>query len=67
MSQLYKKILRTIIDNDETHSGAFSIQNVAKMGLCHNKMPGEWYGPHAIAIMMKVHNLKFILFSIGSE
>lgn len=23
------------------------------MGLCHEKLPGEWYGPHAIAIMLK--------------
>lgn len=28
------------------------------MGLCHNKLPGEWYGPHAIAIMMKVKIIK---------
>lgn len=42
------------MDNDTTHTGAFSIQNVAKMGFCHNKFPGEWYGPHAITIMLKV-------------
>lgn len=23
------------------------------MGLCHGKLPGEWYGPHAIAVMLK--------------
>lgn len=53
-SNHYRKILRSLIDNDETVTGAFSIQNVAKMGLCHNKFPGEWYGPHAIAVMLKV-------------
>jgi hypothetical protein len=42
------------MDNDTTHHGAFSIQNVAKMGFSHNKLPGEWYGPHAITLMMKV-------------
>ncbi len=42
------------MDNDHTYMGAFSIQNVAKMGLCHGKLPGEWYGPHAIATMLKV-------------
>jgi hypothetical protein len=24
------------------------------MGLCHGKLPGEWYGPHAISTMLKV-------------
>lgn len=46
-------ILKLIMDNDESHQGAFSIQNVAKMGFCHKKYPGEWYGPHAITIMLK--------------
>lgn len=23
------------------------------MGLCHGKLPGEWYGPNAIAVMLK--------------
>ena len=42
------------MDNDYSHEGAFSIQNIAKMGYCHKKLPGEWYGPHAITIMLKV-------------
>jgi len=53
-SQEYRNILRSIMDNDHTYMGAFSIQNVAKMGLCHGKLPGEWYGPHAIGTMLKV-------------
>lgn len=50
----YKKILKLILDNDHTLNGAFSIQNIAKMGFCHDKLPGEWYGPHAISIMLRV-------------
>jgi len=53
-SQEYRNILRSIMDNDHTQRGAFSIQNVAKMGLCHGKLPGEWYGPHAVTTMLKV-------------
>lgn len=26
------------------------------MGLCHGKLPGEWYGPHAIGVMLKELN-----------
>ena len=48
----YKKILRLILDNDD--SVAFSIQNITKMGLVHGKLPGEWYGPQAITVMLKV-------------
>jgi hypothetical protein len=53
----YKQILKLIQDNDESATGAFSIQNVAKIGLCHGKKPGEWYGPHSIGIMLKVSDL----------
>ncbi len=56
LSAKYKQILELILDNNETARGAFSIQNVAKMGLCHGKKPGEWYGPHSIGIMLKVRN-----------
>jgi len=42
------------MDNDGSKSGAFSIQNIAKIGYCHSKLPGEWYGPHAISLMLKV-------------
>lgn len=53
LNQKYRFILNLINDNDDTHKGAFSIQNVAKIGLCHKKLPGEWYGPHAISTMLK--------------
>lgn len=36
-----------LIDDDKRHTtgSAFSIQNIAEVGLSeHNKMPGEWYG-----------------------
>ncbi len=32
------------------------------MGLCHGKMPGEWYGPHAIANMLKDLNKLYVPF-----
>ena len=57
LAKHYKFILKLIMDNDTTQTGAFSIQNIAKMGYCHNKLPGEWYGPHAISIMLRVINL----------
>ena len=50
------RILRLINDNESGLSGAFSIQNIAKIGLCHDKLPGEWYGPHAISIMLRVRS-----------
>ena len=43
------------MDNNEGKKGTFSIQNVAKMGLVYKKIPGEWYGPHTMAIMLKVY------------
>ena len=57
----YLFTLKLILDNDYTEEGAFSIQNVAKMGFCHNKLPGEWYGPHAITIMLRVNNIYYCL------
>jgi len=50
----FKDILKLINDNDHERTGAFSIQNIAKMGFCHDKYPGEWYGHHAISIMLRV-------------
>lgn len=50
----YKSILKLILDNESSKKGAFSIQNIAKIGFCHDKLPGEWYGPHAISLMLKV-------------
>jgi Peptidase family C54 len=42
---IYKYILRLVLDNDDTAKGAFSIQNICKMGFANGKFPGEWYGP----------------------
>jgi hypothetical protein len=53
-----------ILDNDHTEKGAFSIQNVAKMGFCHDKIPGDWYGPHAITVMLRV-KIEKIKLTIG--
>ncbi len=50
----YLKIVRLILDNECGRNGTFSIQNIAKIGCCHEKYPGEWYGPHAISLMLKV-------------
>jgi hypothetical protein len=52
----YSRVIKLILDNETGRNGAFSIQNVAKIGFCHNKLPGEWYGPHAISLMLKVLN-----------
>jgi hypothetical protein len=50
----YKYILNLVLDNEDTAKGAFSIQNICKMGFANGKFPGEWYGPHAISLMLKV-------------
>lgn len=60
LSKHYRRVLELIGDNDTTEKGAFSIQNISKMGYAHGKIPGEWYGPHAIAIMLKVTTLILI-------
>ncbi len=51
---LYKKILGLVMDNDDTAKGAFSIYNITKMGFVNNKLPGDWYGPQAISLLLKV-------------
>lgn len=61
----YLRIIKLIMDNNIGANGAFSIQNIAKMGFCHDKVPGEWYGPHAISIMLRVI-LSIIKLFIGS-
>lgn len=42
------------MDNEDSAKGAFSIQNICKMGFANGKFPGEWYGPHAISLMLRV-------------
>jgi hypothetical protein len=44
-----------INDNDDSASGAFSIQNIVKMGFVNEKFPGEWYGPQALSTIIKVY------------
>eukprot|EP00347_Sterkiella_histriomuscorum_P008343 403345460 len=70
----YAKIIQLIHDNDCSQTGAFSIQNIAKMGFCHDKLPGEWYGPHALTIMLRdlnriyqpVENFQVCMFRDGN-
>ncbi len=72
--EIYRKILRLILDNETSKAGAFSIQNIAKIGYCHEKYPGEWYGPHAISLMLKdlnkiyqpVENFQICMFHDGN-
>ena len=49
----YLKVLRLMHDNADGALGAFSIQNIARMGLIYNKYPGEWYGPGSISNVFK--------------
>ena len=44
----YLRVLNLVDDNIEGPKAAFSIQNVARMGLAFDKFPGEWYGPSLI-------------------
>ena len=30
------------------------------MGFCHDKYPGEWYGHHAISIMLRVIKFSYL-------
>lgn len=48
------KVLQLVNDNGtESAMNAFSIQNVVKMGLVHNKFPGEWYGHSSVSLVFK--------------
>jgi cysteine protease ATG4 len=31
----------------------FSIQNMCQVGICYDKLPGEWYGPNAAALVLR--------------
>ncbi len=64
----YKYILKLVMDNEDSAKGTFSIQNICKMGFCNGKFPGEWYGPHAISLMLKVYIILVInLYFLGPE
>jgi hypothetical protein len=63
----YKYILRLVMDNEDSAKGAFSIQNICKMGFANGKFPGEWYGPHAISLMLKVWITIRVYKCIGFE
>ncbi|CDW79449.1 UNKNOWN [Stylonychia lemnae] len=70
----FRSIIRLILDNDGTKQAAFSIQNIAKMGFCHDKYPSEWYGHHAMSIMMRdlnkmyqpVHDFQICIYRDGN-
>ena len=47
-------------DNADGKEGAFSIQNIARMGLIYNKYPGEWHGPGSISGVMKDLNKMYL-------
>ena len=49
----YLKVLKLMHDNADGVEGAFSIQNIARMGLIYNKYPGEWHGPGSISNVFK--------------
>ena len=47
-------------ENADGKEGAFSIQNIARMGLIYNKYPGEWHGPGSISGVMKDLNKMYL-------
>ena len=51
--ETYLKVLRLMHDNADGQVGAFSIQNIVRMGLIYNKYPGEWHGPGSISNVFK--------------
>lgn len=56
----YMKVLKLMHDNANGKEGAFSMQNVARMGLIYNKYPGEWYGPGSISNVFKDLNKMYL-------
>ena len=52
----YSKVLRLINDNTDGPAGAFSLQNVARMGVVYNKYPCEWHGNKSISMVFKALN-----------
>ena len=56
----YLKVLKLMHDNIDGPTGAFSIQNIARMGLIYNKYPGEWHGPGSISNVFKDLNKMYL-------
>ena len=56
----YYKVLKLMHDNADGKAGAFSIQNIARMGLIYNKYPGEWHGPGSISNVFKDLNKMYL-------
>lgn len=56
----YMKVLELMNDNADGFKGAFSIQNIARMGLVYNKYPGEWHGPGSISNVVKDLNKLYL-------
>lgn len=50
-SKEYIQVLTLINDNNDGHMGAFSIQNVVRMGLIFDRFPGEWHGNKSISLV----------------
>jgi len=59
-SDEYLQVLTLINDNIDGRDGAFSIQNVVRMGLIFDKHPGEWHGNKSISLVFshlnKIYN-----------
>lgn len=74
LSKHYKFILKLVNDSAMNRESAFSIQNFAKIGYAHSKLPGEWYGPSSISVMLRdlnkifkpLNNFEICLFNEGS-
>ena len=59
----YLKVLTIMNDNADGAIGAFSIQNVARMGLIYNKYPGEFHGPGSISNVVRDLNKMYLPYT----
>ena len=59
MTEYYKVLLLTN-DNSDGTTGAFSIQNIARMSLLYDKFPGEFHGPGSISNVIKDLNKMYL-------
>jgi hypothetical protein len=58
-SPVYMQVLHLINDNTDGANGAFSIQNIARMGVIFNKYPCEWHGNRSISVVFNALNKLF--------
>ena len=59
----YCKVLVLMNDNADSSTGAFSIQNIARMSLLYDKFPGEFHGPGSISNVLRDLNKMYLPYS----